>query len=164
MRQLLLGFFLLCFCALPAQRILLIEKANSPQTTKLYVGDYIQYRVAGDKDWYGDRLYDLREDVQALVFPDRYVPIADIRTIRQGRAWAKNIGLLLVTFGLSWSGFAAVGTATDGDPDTNYRWSDAAVTGVSVGTGLLLPVVFGTRKLRFGENERLRLRIIDISF
>lgn len=149
---------------LSAQRVLLIEKNNSPRTTKIYTGDYIQYRLTGEKDWFGDHIYELRDDVQALVFPDRYVSIADIDRMREGRPWARNIGLMLMTFGASWSGFAAIGTLTDGDPDTNYRWSDAAVTGISVGTGLLLPALFGSRRLRFGENSNLRLRIVDISF
>lgn len=164
MRLFYLLILFLFSLALPAQRVLLIEKLNSPQTTKLYTGSYIQYRLIDDKSWYGDRIYDLRDDTQALVFPDRFVPIAEIEMLRQGKPWARNIGLMLVTFGLSWSGFAAIGTATDGNPDTGYRWSDAAVTGISVGTGLLLPALFGTRRLRLGEGHKLRLRIVDISF
>ncbi len=147
-----------------AQRVLLIEKLNSAQTTKLYTGSYIQYRVVGDDSWYSDKIYDLRDDIQAIVFPDRYVPVADIEMMRQRKPAARAFGLMLVTFGLSWSGFAAIGTATDGDPNTNYRWSDAAVTGISVGTGMLLPALFGTKRMRFGEGRRLRLRILDISF
>lgn len=164
MRTLLLLFLFSFTTALWGQRVLLIEKVNSPRTTKIYTGDYIQYQVVGEEDWFGDQIYELRDDVQAIVFPDRYVPISDISMMRQGRPWARNLGYMLMTFGVAWSGFAAIGTLTDGDPDSNYRWSDAAVTGISVGTGLLLPALFGTRRLRFGENQSLRLRIIDISF
>ena len=164
MRFFYLLVLLIATATVSAQRVLLVEKLNSAQTTKLYVGSYIQYRLVDDKTWYGERIYDLREDTQALVFPDRYVPIENIVMMRQRKPAAKALGLMLVTFGLSWSGFAAIGTATDGNPDTNYRWSDAAVTGVSVGTGMLLPALFGTRKMRFGEDRRMRLRIIDITF
>lgn len=164
MRYLYLFVCFLTLSTLSAQRVLLIEKLNSAKTTKLYVGDYIQYQLVGEKDWYGERIYDLRDDTQALVFPDRYVAIEDIAMLRQGKPWARNIGMMLVTFGVSWSGFALLGTATDGDPETGYRSSDAIVTGVAAGTGLLLPVLFGTRRLRFGEGHRLRLRILDISF
>lgn len=160
-------YFFVCFLtvsSLSAQRVLLIEKLNSPRTTKLYVGDYIQYQLVDEKQWYGDRIYDLRDDTQALVFPDRYVAIKDIAMLRQGKPWARNIGLMLVTFGVSWSGIALVGTATDGKPETGYESSDAIVSGVAIGTGVLLPALFGTRRLRFGEGERLRLRILDISF
>ncbi|MGH1434145.1 MAG: hypothetical protein ACRBG0_06760 [Lewinella sp.] len=164
MRYLYLFVCFLTVSTLSAQRVLLIEKLNSAHTTKLYVGDYIQYQLVGEKDWYGERIYDLRDDTQALVFPDRYVAIEDIAMLRQGKPWARNIGMMLITFGVSWSGFALLGTATDGDPETGYRSSDAIVTGVAAGTGLLLPVLFGTRRLRFGEGHRLRLRILDISF
>lgn len=164
MRYFYLLFCLLLLSTLSAQRVLLIEKLNSPKTTKLYTGDYIQYRLVGEEAWYADRIFDLREDTQSLVFPNHYVPIGDIEMLRQGKPWARNIGLMLLTFGVSWSGIALLGTATDGDPETGYRSSDAIVTGVAAGTGLLLPALFGTRRLRFGEGHRLRLRIIDISF
>ena len=164
MRIFLLFPLLLMTANLLGQRVLLIEKNNSARTTKIYAGDYIQYRVVGEEDWFSAQIYELRDDVQAVVFTDRYVPISDISMMRQGRPWARNIGYMLMTFGAAWSGFAALGTLTDGDPDTNYRWSDAAVTGISVGTGLLLPALFGSRRLRFGENQSLRLRIVDISF
>ena len=149
---------------LGAQIMLLLEKNNSARTEKLYTGNYIQYRLADDDQWYGDYIYDLREDIQAIVFQDRFVSIADITMIRQGRPTAKNLGLMLTTFGVSWSGFAAIGTATDGDPDTNYRASDAIVTGVAAGVGLLLPAVFGTRKRKLGSDKKYRLRVVDITF
>ena len=159
----LLLLFLVSY-SLQAQRVPLIEQPNSAQTTKLYTGSYIQYRLEGDDSWYGEHIYDLRDDTQAVVFPDRYVPISEITMLRQGRPVVRGIGLTLLTFGLSWSGYAAIGTATDNDPNTNYRTSDAIVTGVASGIGLLLPALFGTKKMRFGEGERLRLRIIDITF
>ena len=164
MRLFYLLLFLLLFSSVQAQRVLLIEKPNSAQTMKLYAGSYIQYRVVGDDTWYGEHIYDLRDDTQAVVFPDRYLPIADIAMMRQRRPVARALGLTLLTFGLSWSGFAAIGTATDGDPETNYQVSDAVVTGIAAGSGLLLPALFGTRRMRFGEGQRFRLRIIDISF
>ncbi|MEL6837346.1 MAG: hypothetical protein AAFP77_30345 [Bacteroidota bacterium] len=149
---------------LQAQRVLLIEKLNSAQTTKLYAGSYIQYRIVGDDSWYGEHIYDLRDDTQALVFPNHYVPISEITMLRQRRPAVQGLGITLITFGLAWSGYAAIGTATDNDPNTNYRTSDAMVTAVASGTGLLLPALFGTKRMRFGEGERLRLRIIDITF
>lgn len=161
-------FYLLLLLALTfslkAQRVLLIEKPNSALTTKLYSGNYIEYRLEGEDTWYGEHIYDLREDTQALVFPSHYVPISEITMMRQRRPVARALGLTLLTFGISWSGFAAIGTATDGNPDTRYEASDAIVTGIAAGSGLLLPALFGTRRMRFGEGERFRLRILDISF
>ncbi|PSR11071.1 MAG: hypothetical protein DA408_19245 [Bacteroidetes bacterium] len=164
MRLILLCYLLFTILPARAQRVLLIEKSGSARTTKLYTGSYIQYRLADDKQWFGDRIYDLRDDTQALVFADRYVNLADISMLRQGKPWARNFGAMLITFGVAWSGFAAIGTATDGDPTTGYRRSDALVTAISAGTGLLLPALFGTRRMRLGEGKNLRLRIVDISF
>lgn len=158
---------LLCFCcllapALRGQRILLIEKQNSARTQKLFEGDYIQYRLAGDQQWYAGAIRELRPDVQLIAFDDRYVDLSNMTMLRRDRGWARPLGITLGTFGVAWSAFAAIGTATDGNPDTNYRWSDLAVTGTSLGLGLLIPTLFGARKIRLGD--RHRLRIIDISF
>ncbi|RMF01894.1 MAG: hypothetical protein D6772_04185 [Bacteroidetes bacterium] len=165
-----LPFLLLLVCtwlslpSLEAQRVILVEKRNSARTQKLFAGDYIQYRIIDDPQWYKGYIEELRPDQQLIGFKDRYVPIADIRQLRRGRAGPRNIGLMLGTFGLAWSGFAAVGTATDGDPDTNYRWSDAVVSGISCGVGFLLPALFGTKKTKVGTDQRYRLRIVDLSF
>jgi hypothetical protein len=147
-----------------AQRVLLVEKANSPKTMKLYEGTYIQYRLVDDKDWYKGQIVELREDVQMIAFDDRLVPLADVATLRQGRAWVRGIGTMLTTFGVAWSLFAAVGTATDGNPDTSYAWSDAVVTGAFAGTGLVLPLLLGDKRMHVGEGKKRRLRIIDIRF
>lgn len=162
----LLLFFLLFNLSWPlfSQKVLLIEKRNSAQTQKLYEGAYIQYKLIGEKKWRDGEIYDLRDDTQMIVFRDHYLPLDQIQMMREQKPWPRNIGYMLMTFGLSWSGIAAVGTATDGDPNTSYELSDAAVTGVSVGTGLLLPILFGTRKIRFGEKQKWRLRVVDVSF
>lgn len=149
---------------LPAQRVLLVEKLNSPKTLKLYEGSYIQYQLVGDKDWYKGRIEELREDVQLIAFEDRLVPLANVATLREGRSWAKNIGTMLTTFGVAWSLIAVVGTATDNDSDTHYEWSDAIVTGAFAGTGLVLPLVLGNKRMHVGEGKNRRLRIIDIRF
>ncbi len=164
MRIALLFFLLSLGLSLFSQKILLVEKRNSPQNQKIYEGAYIQYKLIGEKKWRAGEIYELRDDTQMIVFSDHYLPLDQIEMMREHKPWPRNIGYMLVTFGLSWSGIAAIGTATDGDPDTHYQWSDAAVTGISVGTGLLLPMLFGTRKMRFGEKHKWRLRVIDVSF
>lgn len=164
MRIGLLFFLLNLSLSLLSQKVLLIEKRNSPQTQKLYEGAYIQYKLIGEKKWRAGEIYELRDDTQMIVFRNHYLPLDQIQMMREHKPWPKNIGYMLGAFGLSWSGFAAIGTATDGDPNTRYRWSDAAVTGISVGTGLLLPVLFGTRKMRFGEKHKWHLRVVDVSF
>jgi hypothetical protein len=149
---------------LSAQRVILVEKRNSPRTQKIFAGDYIQYRLIDDEQWYTGQIEELRPDQQLIGFEDRYVAISGIRQMRRGRPGAQRLGIMLGTFGVAWSGFAAIGTATDGDPDTRYQWSDAAVTGIAGGLGLLLPALFGNQKTRVGPDQRRRLRIVDISF
>lgn len=146
-----------------AQRVLLIERLNSAQTEKLFAGSYIEYRLVDEEGWRESQIYELREDQQLIVLADRYLQLDQIEMMRFRRPWTGAIGAMFLTFGASWSGFAAIGTATDGDPDTRYRGSDAIVTGISMGIGLII-LQFGKRKLRFGEGKRNRLRILDISF
>lgn len=164
MRVLLL--FLLCNLSLSlfSQKVLLIEKRNSVKTQKLYEGAFIQYKLIGEKKWRNGEIYELRDDTQMILLSDRYLPLAQIQMMRKHKRWPKNIGYMLTTFGLSWSGMAAIGSATDGNPSTNYELSDALTTGVAIGTGLLLPVLFGTKKMRLGERQKYRLRVVDISF
>jgi hypothetical protein len=164
--RLLLLFSLLCLLApsLQGQRILLIEKRNSAQTRKLFIGDYIQYQLAGEEAWQEGEIRDLRYDLQLIVLDDRYVDISKVGMLRWQPGWAQPIGISLLTFGVSWSGFAFIGTLTDGDPNTRYRWSDLGVTLTSAGLGLLIPTLFGNRRLRLGDRGRHRLRIVDITF
>lgn len=163
-----LRFLLPCLLAfsisqVDAQHILLIERAGSPRTQKIYAGQSITYRLHDDKDWYRNTIESFRPDQQLIVLEDRFLRVNQVAALRFGKSWPRPIGIMLTTFGISWSTFALIGTATDGNPTTSYRWSDAAVTGVSAGLGLLLPSLFGNRVLRFG-GERRRLRIVDVNF
>ncbi|MEZ4984080.1 MAG: hypothetical protein R2795_03420 [Saprospiraceae bacterium] len=160
----LIGLLLLSLQSITAQRILLVEKVGNPKTVKLQEGSYIQYRLVDDESWYKDRIISLREDIQIIEFEDHLVSIDRITMMREHKPAARAFGTMLTTFGFAWSAFAAIGTATDGDPNSRYMWSDATVTGIAVGTGLLLPALFGTKKKRFGAKQAYRLRIIDVTF
>ena len=146
-----------------AQRVLLVERLNSAYTEKLFIGNYIQYRLVDEKGWREREIYDLREDQQLIVLADRYLSLDQIDRIRFRRPWASALGAVFLTFGASWSGFAAIGYAVDGDPETRYGRGDAIVTGVSVGLGLLM-LKLRNQNVRFGKGKRNRLRIVDISF
>lgn len=156
-------FCLFCFCALScsAQKILLIEKYGKAKTKKIYKGEWINYKLFDDDIWYEGVIEDFNLDQNLIVFGDRYVSIEKIEKIRYTRSWAKKFGPTLFWFGTGWSLFAAVGTATDGNDDTRYRWSDAIVTGTSWLLALVVPKVFKYKTYKFGKKRRLR--IIDIS-
>lgn len=144
------------------QKMLLLEKANSPNSRRIYVGDFLQYRIAENDFWSGGEIYDLQLKNQLIVFEDRYVDIQQIESIRFPRSFAKPLGISLMTFGAGWSAFAAVGYNTDGNPDTQYSAGDAIVSATAIGLGFLIPKIFGANKVKLGKKRRLR--IIDVSF
>lgn len=158
--------FLLCSIGLGtpglAQKVLQIEKYGSPKTKKLYIGEDIHYKLEGDEIWYRGYIDDLLVDREIIALEDRYINMNDIEAFRYDRSWADPAGISLYTFGGAWSGFALIGTLTDGDPNTNYRASDAIVSGVSIGLGFVVQRFFGKKTVRFGK--RRRLRMLDLTF
>lgn len=161
-RYLLLLSLLLGSYALVGQKIMLLERAGSPRSKRIYIGDFMQYRVVGNDFWSKNEIYDFQLDNQLIVFEDRYVDLKNIEAIRFPRPFAKPLGISLVTFGVGWSAFAAIGYNTDGNPDTQYSAGDAIVTATSVGLGLLIPKLFGANKVKLGKKRRLR--IVDVTF
>lgn len=163
MRPILLFTLLHCI-ALPAigQQVLQIEKYGSPKTEKIYIGEPITYQLKGDERYITAFLEEVRPEDSLLLLGNRYVYVHEISSLRFDRPWAKAAGVSLFWFGIGWSGFAAVGTALDGDPDTSYRWSDAAVTLTSLGLSFVIPRLFRYKTVRLGE--RRRLRALDLSF
>lgn len=157
-----LGLVLSLAEVVAAQQFLLLEKANSPRTQKIGIGSTITYRLDEDPTWLDGKIVEIRTDQQLLAIDDYYLDITRIKAIRQRREWVIPTSVMLTTFGLSWSGFALIGNATDGNPDTNYKAKDAIVTAVSAGTGIIINRLFRYRMFKIGPNRRLRL--VDVSF
>ena len=147
---------------LNAQKVLQIEKYGKAKTEKLYIGQFVTYKVKDDDAWRDAYIEDLLVDQNVVQLGPIYVNIDDIEAFRWKRGFSKKAGNSLMIFGISWSGYAFIGTATDGRDDTQYRWSDAIVTGTSVLLGWILPKTFKYRTVRFGK--RKRLRILDLEF
>lgn len=144
------------------QQALQIETYGKAKTQKIFAGEELEYRMKGTEDWRLGIIENFRADQGLIVLGDRYVRPDDIAAFRYHRPGMKRFGLQLGVFGLAWSGFAAIGTATDNNPETRYRWSDAIVTASAITVGLALPKVFQFRTIRFGK--RKRLRIVDLNF
>lgn len=145
------------------QQFLQIEKSGSLRTQKIPVGEVLTYRLEGDETWYTGEIVRLLAEDSIVLFHNRFVKIQQINAFRYSRRAPAALSQSLFWFGMGWSAFAVVGTATDdvgkfGVPD--YRWSDAAVTASTVGASWLLPRLFKYRFERFGP--RKRLRIIDL--
>jgi hypothetical protein len=158
-------FLLLGLCAmapLTAQRYLLVETANRAQTLKIQEGSTLTYRMQGESDWLTGKIVELRADQQLVAIDNYYLDIRKVDALRQTRPWALPTGVMLTTFGAAWSGFALIGKATDGNPDTRYEARDAVISGVSLGVGLAIGRLLRHKVLKLGD--RRRLRIVDVSF
>lgn len=147
---------------LPAQKVLQIEKYGNPKSEKIHIGSLIDYRLEGEDAFREGYIEGFRLEDSLIVFGDRYVKVHDIAELRFPRTWGKALGTSLMIFGGSWSGFALLGYAADGDPSTSYSSRDAAISVVSAGLGFALARLIRYRKVRIGK--RYRLRLLDLSF
>ena len=146
------------------QKFLQIEKSGSLRTQKIPVGEVLTYRLDGDDTWYTGEIVRLLPEDSIVLFHNRFVEVGQINAFRYARRAPASLSQSLFWFGMGWSALAIVGTATDdvgklGVPD--YRWSDAVVTGTSVGASWLLPRLFKYRYVRFGHKKRLRILDLD---
>ncbi len=158
----LLAITLLAVGKVSAQKVLQIETRGKVKTQKIFIGDEIHYKVRGDELWHTGYISDLLVEENVISLEDRYVKLEDIEAMRWYRPWSKAASISLYTFGLAWSGLALIGKATDGDPESNYRWSDAIVTGVSVAIGWVVGKFFRWKTTRFGTRKRLRILDLNI--
>lgn len=162
-KTILSSLLLFCFFsfspALFSQKVLQIEKYGKAKTEKIFIGQPLTFQIQelGEPVWYTAVVEDLFVKDSVVLLGPRYIHIKNIEALKYDRGWTKVANRSLLTFGLSWSGFAFIGTLTDNDPNTSYRWSDAAVTGTSVLLALAIPKVFGTRKIKLGKRRRLRM-------
>ena len=146
--------------ALPgsAQQVMQIETYGKARTKKIYPGQTIQYRLKNQKnDWLTGAVESYRMEERLVVLTDRYVHVDSIAALRYDRRWSKAVGTQMFWFGAAWSAFAAIGALTDGDPSSNYEWSDAAVTGGFWLGSFLTPRLFRYRYYKMDGRHRLRL-------
>lgn len=162
MRLILTLLCCLCLQCLNAQKVLQIETFGDPVAEKINIGAFLTYQLKNDDIWSQGYIRDLKIDLNVIEMDDRFVNINDIGAFQYTRQWPRKVGTQLALFGAAWSGWALIGTLTDNNPDTNYRWSDAVVTGVAAGIGLSLPLAFEKRTIHFGKRKRLRM--LDITF
>lgn len=155
--------FLFFSVSLSAQKVVQIEKYGNPYTEKIFIGDAVTYKLKDDKLWRFAYIEDILIEEGVILLGNRYTKVDDIEAFRYDKKWARAISTSLFWFGTAWSGFAAVGTATDGDDDTYYRWSDAIVTGTSWLSALAIRQLFRYKVIKFGKRKRLRLLDITIT-
>lgn len=147
---------------LSAQKVLQIEKYGNPNSQKIQIGTMLDYRLKGEEDFREGYIEDLRVKDSLIVFGDRYVKVHDIAELRFPRTWGKTIGTSLMILGGAWSGFALIGYATDGNPETSYSSRDAVISAASAGLGYALTKLIRYKRIRM--DKRHRLRLLDLRF
>ncbi|MCB9265203.1 MAG: hypothetical protein H6558_09280 [Lewinellaceae bacterium] len=153
---------LLASAWLHAQKVLQIEKYGNPRAEKIFIGDPVTYQLKGEDIFHDSYIEDIRVEDSLLVLDDRYVNVFDISALRYERTWPRATGISLFWFGIGWSGFAAIGTALDGNDDTKYRWSDAVVSASALSLSFAIPRLFRNKTVKIGKRRRLRL--LDLRF
>ncbi len=159
MRYSLLFCLICAFSPLFSQKMVLLERANRVQTTKLYIGQTITYSLAGDeKYWYQRTITSILPESNMLLLDNFPVKLTDIAALRVRRApLLRWVGTTFLTFGASLA-VATVGAAIFQDKNTRYGLL-AGCSVASAGGGLAM----NSRKvLKIGEKHRLR--IIEINF
>ncbi|HMQ47988.1 MAG TPA: hypothetical protein PKA00_11390 [Saprospiraceae bacterium] len=161
----LIYLYLLLFwlpAAMNGQKVLQIETYGKAKTEKIYIGTPITFRLQGTEEWQTAYIEDLRLEDSLVVLPYRYVKLHEIDAFRYNRPWTKPVSTGLLLFGASWSGFAAIGFYTDGDPATSYRPADAIVSLSSIGLSFAIRSLFKHKTIHFGKRKRLRM--LDLRF
>ncbi len=159
MRLFIALFLTFAVSPLFSQKMLLLEKANSAKTTKMYIGDPLHYRLAGKEDyWYERSITDMLPDKNTLLLDNFAVNLGDISELKVRRkgVW-RIVGGTLFAFGVSLAVATTIG-ALYGDDDIPYGAYYATSAG-TLGAGYFLNT---KRKLKMGERHRLRL--IEIKF
>ena len=160
-------FFLAFLGSLNAQKILQIEKIGKAQTRKLYIGETIFIQTVDNPDWFAAPIEDLRPDAQAIVFYDRIIQIKDITAVK----FRKKSSLNGAGKAMQWSwvvpvAYQAIFDLTNPPTPEERRQSWIATGFISAGSFLLGSVmrIIPPKKFKFGEGERRRLRVLDLTF
>ena len=145
--------------ALFSQKILVLEQANKAQTSKMYVGDRLIFRLAGEENyWYERTITEILPESNSLLLDGYLVAIKDISALKVPRkkGW-RILGGALFSLGVSL-GIATTAAALYRDKNQKYPQLIAGSAG-SFFTGRYL---LKRKKLFLGEKHRLR--IIEIKF
>lgn len=159
-RSIFLLMFLLLSCTCLAQKVIMLEKAGSLKTEKIYVGDELVYALKTyKKDWIEEYVVDIDIEGGRIIFQHHAVPIGDIYAIRlkSGGGFARTVSTLLTTFSYSW-GFWTLVSVAFGDAVS------PTTLGIGVGSfaiGQFLRLFYvKTYKLK----GRRRIRLVDLTF
>lgn len=142
------------FASAFGQKILLLERANRAQTTKIYIGQTLQFRLAGEEDyWYERTITDILPESNILLLDNFPVKITDISALKVHRRPIYRIaGGALGTFGATLALAATVGRFGYNDRELQL----GKLYGTAVASGATGWFLLKKRTLRMGDIHRLR--------
>jgi hypothetical protein len=150
---------LFAFSPVFSQKILLLERANHARTTKLYVGQTLNYSLVGDdRYWYERTITNLLPESNMLLLDNFPVKLTDIAALRIRRnPVLRWVGTTIFTFGASLA-VATAAAALFHDHNTRYGLL-AGTAAANMAGGYAMNT---RRVLKMGQKHRLR--IIEIKF
>lgn len=150
-----------------AQKLLQLEKVNSPKTRKYFIGTEITFEKEGQ--WYTRVIEDVSYEENLIIFAKGHVNVGEIDNFRtyDRQKWSRPIGNQLINFAVAYTLFSVVGGAVDEEPAEDIIARSAVVGGTSAGLGLGLKKLFRRRtysmkKNARGEAKKFRLRVLDL--
>ena len=148
--------------SLAAQKILQVEKKNSPKTRKFYIGDEIVFRLDDEKSWYTRTIRDIRPEEGIILVEDGIIRLDEITSLKNvpGSQAGTTIGNMLLTFGLGWVLFSVIDSLADEEKDFTLGLDQFSIP--ALGSGALVRGIWGDQQFKIGDKWRLRL--LDISF
>ncbi len=153
-------FFLVSAPLINAQKILQLEKVGKYKIEKIHLGEFLFVKTVQNTDtWYHAVLEDVSIEANAIVFPNRIIPLSDIVAIkRKKKSGAHGYGRTLQYS----AAIPAVYEVIYGLANPPIEWKTLAYfTGGSFLLGSLLRLV-PPKKYKMGK--KYRLRVLDLTF
>lgn len=135
--------------------MLLLERANRVRSTKLYIGDQLRFRFAGEEGyWYERTITDILPESNTLMLDNFAVNLSEIQTLKVRRKpiWRIVSGAAF-SLGATLTLATTIGRFGYQDKDVNAP-KLYSIAAVSLGSGWFLSK---PRKLKLGKKHRLRI-------
>ncbi|MFN0035151.1 MAG: hypothetical protein ACKVUS_08795 [Saprospiraceae bacterium] len=160
MRLFLTLLFATFFFSAFGQKMLLIERANRARTTKLYIGDALRFRLAGEEDyWYERTITDILPESNTLMLDNFAVKLSDIHSLKVRREpICRIVGGAVFSLGATLTLATTIGRFGYQDKGVDAP-KLYAISAASLATGWFLSK---PRKLKLGNKHRLR--IVEVRF
>lgn len=164
-RLAILSIVLISTSMVSAQKVLQLEKRNSPKTIKFTVTDEISIKTINSDNWFSGVIYDFNFEENAIIFEERIVFLKDIKALRMGKTGYVNgmmrgLSISMMTFGVNWALLSAIdGWVSD---ERNFDSNDAYLSLGSIISGFLMTKIFSLKTYKKGKKWRFRLLNLNL--